>query len=148
MTNRLARFLLVIVVILTFLPIITPSQDNKGASSGNAKQDDKVQLNTNLVSMTVSVTDPYGRFVTGLGKEHFEVFDEKVKQQVALFTDEDAPVSLGLLPTATNGAILVPVSLRTKLKGGTLAISDEPQGGSTTGAPTGAVLATGQLTII
>ncbi len=65
-----------------------------------------------------------------------------------LIAGKDAPVSLGLLPAETNGAILVPVSLRPKLKGGTLAISDEPQGGSTTGAPTGAVLATGQLTII
>jgi anti-sigma-K factor RskA len=65
-----------------------------------------------------------------------------------LIAGQDAPVSLGLLPAEANGSFVVPVSLRSKLKGGTLAISDEPQGGSTTGAPTGAVLATGQLTII
>ncbi len=63
-----------------------------------------------------------------------------------LIAGNDAPVSLGLLPTQTNGTFVVPVNLREKLKGGTLAISDEPAGGSTTGAPTGAVLATGQLT--
>jgi anti-sigma-K factor RskA len=63
-----------------------------------------------------------------------------------LIAGADAPVSLGLLPTDNNGTVLVPVPLREKLAGGTLAISDEPQGGSTTGAPTGAVLATGQLT--
>ena len=63
-----------------------------------------------------------------------------------LIAGTDAPVSLGLLPADSNGRVLVPVNLRSKLKGGTLAISDEPQGGSTTGAPTGAVLATGQLT--
>jgi Ca-activated chloride channel family protein len=49
------------------------------------------------VNVTVSVTDPYGRFVTGLGKDHFEVFDDKVKQQIAHFTDEDTPVSLGIV---------------------------------------------------
>ncbi len=65
-----------------------------------------------------------------------------------LIAGKDAPVSLGVLPAEANGSFVVPVSLRAKLKGGTLAISDEPQGGSTTGAPTGAVLATGQLTII
>jgi Ca-activated chloride channel homolog len=97
MTNRLARFLLVILLSLTFLPLSTPSQDNKPTPASSVKPDDKIQLNTNLVSLTISVTDPYGRFVTGLSKEHFEVFDEKVKQQVALFTDEDAPVSLGIL---------------------------------------------------
>jgi anti-sigma-K factor RskA len=63
-----------------------------------------------------------------------------------LIAGNDAPVSLGLLPVETNGRFVVPANLRSKLKGGTLAISDEPQGGSTTGAPTGAVLATGQLT--
>jgi anti-sigma-K factor RskA len=63
-----------------------------------------------------------------------------------LIAGTDAPVSLGLLPADKNGAFVVPVNLRSKLKDGTLAISDEPQGGSTTGAPTGAVLATGLLT--
>jgi Ca-activated chloride channel family protein len=98
MANRLARLLLVGVLTLTILPFSTLSQDNKSVPAGGVKQaDDKIQLNTNLVSLTISVTDPYGRFVTGLGKEHFEIFDEKVKQQVALFSDDDAPVSLGIL---------------------------------------------------
>jgi Ca-activated chloride channel family protein len=60
-------------------------------------QDGKIQLATDIVNVTISVTDPYGRFVTGLGKDHFEVFDDKVKQQIAHFTDEDAPVSLGIV---------------------------------------------------
>jgi Ca-activated chloride channel family protein len=58
---------------------------------------DKVILNANLVSITVSVTDSYGRFVTGLSKDHFDLFDDKVKQQIAYFSDEDAPVSLGIV---------------------------------------------------
>jgi anti-sigma-K factor RskA len=63
-----------------------------------------------------------------------------------LIAGKDAPVSLGLLPAEASRTLVVPVKLREKLKGGTLAVSDEPQGGSPTGAPTGAVLATGQLT--
>lgn len=59
--------------------------------------DDKVLLNTGIVNVIISVTDPYGRFVTGLSKEHFDVFDDKVKQQVAHFSDEDTPVSLGIV---------------------------------------------------
>ncbi|HET9529154.1 MAG TPA: VWA domain-containing protein [Blastocatellia bacterium] len=57
----------------------------------------KIILDTKLVNVTVTVTDSYGRFVTGLRKEHFEVFDDKVKQQIAHFSDEDAPVSLGIV---------------------------------------------------
>jgi Ca-activated chloride channel homolog len=60
-------------------------------------KDDKITLGTDIVNVTVSVTDPYGRFVTGLAKDHFDVFDDKVKQQIAHFTDDDAPVSLGIV---------------------------------------------------
>lgn len=59
--------------------------------------DGKIILDTEVVNVIISVTDPYGRFVTGLGKDHFEVFDDKVKQQIAHFTDDDSPVSLGIV---------------------------------------------------
>src|SRR6185369_16797941 len=58
---------------------------------------DAIQIGASILNVTVSVTDPYGRFVTGLGKDHFELFDGKVKQQIAHFTDDDAPVSLGIV---------------------------------------------------
>ncbi len=63
-----------------------------------------------------------------------------------LIAGQDAPVSLGVLPDAMSVRFKVPEPLRAKFKNGVLAVSDEPQGGSPTGAPTGAVLATGTLT--
>ncbi|HKY03716.1 MAG TPA: VWA domain-containing protein, partial [Blastocatellia bacterium] len=66
-------------------------------SAPRIPQNDKIVIGTGLVNVTVSVTDNYGRFVTGLSKEHFEVFDDKVKQQIAHFSDDDAPVSLGIV---------------------------------------------------
>ena len=65
-----------------------------------------------------------------------------------LIAGKDAPVSLGVLPALATTSINIPENLRAKFKDGILAISDEPTGGSTTGAPTGAVLATGQLAVI
>ena len=61
------------------------------------KPKEDIRIGTAIVNVIVSVTDPYGRFVTGLGRDHFEVFDDKVKQQIAHFTDDDAPVSLGIV---------------------------------------------------
>ena len=52
---------------------------------------------TDLVTVTVTVTDMYGRFVTGLGKNAFSVFEEKAAQDILFFSDEDAPVSLGVV---------------------------------------------------
>ena len=56
-----------------------------------------------------------------------------------------APVSLGVLPEQETVRVLVPEALRSQAAQITLAISDEPLGGSPTGAPTGDVLAVGQV---
>ncbi len=59
-----------------------------------------------------------------------------------------APVSLGVLPADAATNITLPADLIDAIAGGTLAISDEPIGGSTTGAPTGDVLAAGVVVSI
>lgn len=53
-----------------------------------------------------------------------------------------APVSLGVLQTGATTRITVPDEIAPRVRTGTIAISDEPPGGSPTGAPTGTVLAT------
>lgn len=58
---------------------------------------------------------------------------------------EAPPVSLGLLGADAQGRVVLPEALRGNAGAITFAISDEPPGGSPTGAPTGAVLALGRL---
>ncbi len=67
------------------------------AGPGVPVDDKPVIGHTDLVNVTVTVTDTYGRFVTGLGKNAFSVFDEKTPQDILFFSDEDAPVSLGVV---------------------------------------------------
>ena len=54
-------------------------------------------IHSDLVTLTVTVTDTYGRFVTGLGKNAFSIVDDKNPQEITFFSDEDAPVSLGVV---------------------------------------------------
>lgn len=56
-----------------------------------------VRLGVNLVTVPITVMDPYERFVTGLRKEHFELYDDKVKQEVSFFAEEDAPITIGIV---------------------------------------------------
>ena len=56
-----------------------------------------------------------------------------------------APVSLGVLPEEPGTRVQLPEALAAIAQTLTLAISDEPPGGSDTGAPTGDVLAVGQV---
>jgi Ca-activated chloride channel family protein len=51
----------------------------------------------NVVLVPVTVTDPMGRPVAGLEKEHFTVFEGQVQQQIQYFSSEDTPVSIGVL---------------------------------------------------
>src|SRR5581483_4461670 len=53
-----------------------------------------IRVDKQLVLINVTVTDPLNRFVTGLEKEHFRLFEDKVEQQVQTFSSEDAPLSI------------------------------------------------------
>ena len=67
-----------------------PTQDPQGSQG-------RVVIDTKLVNLTVTVNDKLGRFVTGLSKEDFEVYDDNVKQDIAFFSNEDAPISMGIV---------------------------------------------------
>src|SRR5579875_1658859 len=56
-----------------------------------------IRVNRTLVLINVTVTDPLNRFVTGLEKEHFRLFEDKVEQEITDFSAEDAPISIGLV---------------------------------------------------
>lgn len=56
-----------------------------------------VRVRTDLVTLTLTVTDLFGRYVSGLGKTAFTVFDNNEEQEITFFSDSDAPVSVGVL---------------------------------------------------
>jgi Ca-activated chloride channel homolog len=56
-----------------------------------------IRVDTNVVLVPVTVTDPLNRFVTGLEQESFEVYEDKIKQKIVSFGSEDAPLSIGIV---------------------------------------------------
>jgi Ca-activated chloride channel homolog len=56
-----------------------------------------LRVNKTLVLINVTVTDPLNRFVTGLEREHFRLYEDKVQQEITAFSSEDAPISIGLV---------------------------------------------------
>jgi Ca-activated chloride channel family protein len=70
-----------------------PQQDQK-------KQDeDRVNLRveSTLVLVPVEVSDNLNRPVSGLEKEDFKLFDDKVEQKIISFAMEDDPIAVGLV---------------------------------------------------
>ena len=63
----------------------------------NQETKNDITVETDIVILTLTVTDYYGRYVSGLTKENFSVLDNKKKQKITFFSDSDAPVSIGIL---------------------------------------------------
>jgi VWFA-related protein len=79
-------------------PRVKPSTDTAPAEG----KEPAIRVETTLVLINVTVTDPMNRFVTGLEKEHFTLLEDKVAQDVAQFSSEDAPLSIGLVFDASG----------------------------------------------
>jgi Ca-activated chloride channel family protein len=72
-------------------PSPTPPVDEPDAP------DTPVRIKTDLVTLTLTVTDLYGRYVSGLNQNAFTVTDNNTVQDITFFSDSDAPVSVGVL---------------------------------------------------
>jgi Ca-activated chloride channel family protein len=56
-----------------------------------------LKVDTTLVQIPVGVTDSQNRFVLGLQKNDFHLSEDGVEQNIAIFSGEDAPLSVGLV---------------------------------------------------
>ena len=56
-----------------------------------------LKTETQLTLANVTVTDPYGRLVTGLEQDNFRVFEDGKEQEIVDFSSEDVPVSIGVI---------------------------------------------------
>jgi Ca-activated chloride channel homolog len=66
----------------------SPQQDKKGFTIG---------VNVDLVVMHTSVYDKNGKFISGLKQDSFKVYEDGIEQKIASFSQEDVPLSMGLL---------------------------------------------------
>jgi Ca-activated chloride channel family protein len=66
---------------------------------GNDKDSQSFRFRTGveLVNVTATVTDATGRFVSGLTRDDFRVFDEGTLQPISHFSSDRVPVSLGIV---------------------------------------------------
>lgn len=60
-------------------------------------QEDRIVVGTNLVTLNVTVSDGKGRYVKGLARDQFEIYDNQVKQQIVHFSADASPFSIGII---------------------------------------------------
>jgi Ca-activated chloride channel family protein len=69
-------------------------------AQGSVAQDqdvDVVRVNTDLVVLNATVIDKNGKFVSGLKRSDFKVFEDGSEQQLAGFTAEETPFAAAIL---------------------------------------------------
>jgi Ca-activated chloride channel homolog len=85
-------------LLLTLAAVVTAVVSTAAQSSDAFRFRSGVEL----VNVTATVTDDNGRFVSGLRKEDFTLFEDGTRQEVTHFSNERVPVSLGILLDASG----------------------------------------------
>lgn len=79
-------------------PVATPQEETNIEDDPNAIIDDEIiSIDTEVVTIPVKVTTRGGRFISGLTKDDFQVFEEKQQQEIAFFSDEQQPFTVALV---------------------------------------------------
>ncbi len=74
------------------VPSSTSLDDKEEVSEG-----DVIRIDTNLVTVPVSVLDRDGRFISDLRRDEFKVFENGVEQNIAYFEPTEKPFTVALL---------------------------------------------------
>ncbi|MDQ3799156.1 MAG: VWA domain-containing protein, partial [Acidobacteriota bacterium] len=84
-------------------PQATPTGEEQTAptttNAGEAAVEDGevISVDTNLVTIPVRISDRNNRFIGGLKKEDFKVFENEVEQEIAYFSNEEQPFTVALV---------------------------------------------------
>jgi Ca-activated chloride channel family protein len=85
-------------VVLAAAAIATPrAQQPPAAARSDAAQPPSFKSGVELINVTATVSDASGRFVSGLTRDDFTVYEDGKAQDITYFTAERVPVSLGIV---------------------------------------------------
>lgn len=127
----------VVLAVVLLGPTLVPQDDPTATLSASvASEDGTLVIAANFFAEENSLT---------IARQSGAALPGRVLELWLIADGATAPVSLGVLSADPETRLSVPDALAQQLAGGVLAVSDEPPGGSPTGAPTGAVLATGVI---
>ena len=80
-------FPLLILIFILLAPVLAQNQEPEIIKKGSKT----------LISVPVSVSDREGRYISGLKKQDFAIYEDGVKQQIDFFATYDEPLSIAVL---------------------------------------------------
>ncbi|MBZ5536230.1 MAG: VWA domain-containing protein [Acidobacteriia bacterium] len=87
------------IIFLSLLAALSVLQadDNKQTKPDPLNLQKPMQVNVSMVLVNATVTDSINRFVTGLERENFAVYEDKIEQSILHFSSQDMPLSIGII---------------------------------------------------
>src|SRR5215813_7252384 len=81
------------------LLLLAPQPGVRGQRQGPDIDQDKnvIRQRTSLVVVNVSVNDKQFRQISGLNKDHFEIYEDKVRQHLQSFSHHHQPASVRII---------------------------------------------------
>lgn len=93
-----------VVFILMAVPIVTAQRNPSGnspqaqiQSTKSSADANQIIVDTDRVTLNVTVIDSEGFAITGLEKKNFAITDNKHPQEITFFSDADLPLSVGIV---------------------------------------------------
>jgi len=87
--------------LLIGLPALTVAQAGRTqksqVTSADKSRTPTLKVDVDLVLVNATVTDSLNRYVSGLERQHFQIWEDKFEQKIEYFSDEDVPVSIGII---------------------------------------------------
>lgn len=99
LVNRLS--FVILLLLFSSISVFAQDQQPETAPTPPTQREDidkkPIKIDTDLITLTLTVTDYFGRYVSGLTEDAFTIYDNKKEQKITFFSDTDAPVSIGIL---------------------------------------------------
>ncbi len=104
MTKKLSQSALVVLTLLSLIAVAVPvsGQDPLPPPPPPPKQkateeEDVIKIKSELVLIDVTVLDRNNKFVQGLDRSRFQVFEDQIQQNIEFFSQEEVPISYGIV---------------------------------------------------
>jgi len=94
MTHR-KSFIIVVTILSVMVSLVLRAQNAEKQHPPDLNKSIKVDVD--LVTVNATVTDAQNRVITGLEKDHFKIWEDKLQQKIEYFSAEDVPISLGIV---------------------------------------------------
>jgi Ca-activated chloride channel family protein len=92
-----ARTALLVGLLCAMLSFGQTANESATPASSRSQTSSTLSVDVDLVLLNTTVTDNRNRHVTGLGKESFQVWEDKIQQEIQYFSAEDVPLSVGII---------------------------------------------------